>query len=267
VLAYHHGPRLLALDLGCGTGIVTRQLAKHFDFVIGTDPSPNMIKQAQSSIQGHQRYGNVTFHEGSAERTPSLEDDQVDLIVAGQAAHWFDYARLWPEMKRLVRPGGTLAFWGYSDPVFVDFPRASSVLRNYLYDDRPGKLGAYWSMPGRSYTQNKLRVIQPLSSDWEDVQRVEYEPGTSGKGSGEGTLFMERRLTVGEMKGYMRTFSNFHEWQKAHPEQKAVAVGGPGDAIDEMFEEAASKDAEFGIESEMINLEWGSGLVMARRRA
>ncbi|KAK5695740.1 trans-aconitate methyltransferase 1 [Elasticomyces elasticus] len=266
VLAFHRGPKRLCLDLGCGPGIVTREMSKHFDRVVGTDPSGPMIKQAKASIEGQKQYANVDFHEGGAESTPSIGDGEVDMVVAGQAAHWFDYAKLWPEMKRIVSPNGTIAFWGYKDPVFVNFPEASQIMQHYLYDSQPGKLGSYWSQPGRSYVQDKLRVIQPPAADWEKPERVEYEPATKGKNSGEGTLFMERSLTVGEMKGYLRTFSNFHEWQKNNPDRKASSEGGSGDVIDEMFDEAAKTSDWFRDESNMVDIEWGSGLVMTRRK-
>ena len=267
VLAFHRGPKRVCLDLGCGTGIVTREMSKHFDRVVGTDPSAGMIKQARASIEGRKQYANAEFREGGAESTPSVGNGEVDMVVAGQAAHWFDYASLWPEMQRLVRSEGTVAFWGYKDPVFVDFPEVSQIMQRYLYDSRPGKLGSYWSMPGRSYVQDKLRVIKPPSGDWEDVQRIEYEPATIGKRSGEGTLFMERCLTVGEMKGYLRTFSNFHEWQRQNSDHQARSADGSGDVIDEMFEEAAKGTEWFRDESNMVDIEWGSGVVMARKKA
>ncbi len=73
-----------------------------------------MIEQAKSStLKGV--YPKLTFRKASAESLPFVEVGTVDLVVAGQAAHWFDYPKLWPEMKRVIRKGGTLAFWGYKD--------------------------------------------------------------------------------------------------------------------------------------------------------
>lgn len=114
VLAYHQGLKAACVDLGCGHGLVARALSSKFSKVIGTDPSDGMIKQAESSTS-REDYPNLSFRRSSAESMPFLKDASVDLVVAGQAAHWFDTTQLWPEMNRVLRKGGTLAFWGYKD--------------------------------------------------------------------------------------------------------------------------------------------------------
>ncbi|KAM0718487.1 hypothetical protein Q7P37_005557 [Cladosporium fusiforme] len=266
ILAYHRGPKELCLDLGCGHGVMARELSKTFAKALGTDPSAGMIQQARE-ISNPTDYPNLTFREGSAEEGSAfLAAGGVDMVVAGQAAHWFDYKRLWPEMARVVRKGGTLAYFGYKDHVFVDFPKATEIMQRYAYDPHPDMLGSYWPQPGRSYVQDKLRVIQPPAAEWEDVQRVEYEPGVQGKGSGEGRLFMERLTTVGEVKAYVRTWSSYHGWKEAHKGRVARVEGGEGDVLDEMFDVIAREEGWFGRDENEVRIEWGSGLVMARRR-
>lgn len=241
-------------------------MASHFDRVVGTDPSPGMIKQAMEQSRA---LSNAEFAEGSAESTAFLGDRSVDLVVAGQAAHWFDYPKLWLEMERLLRKGGTVAFWGYKDPVLVDYPKATDILNKNTYGTDPETMGPYWSMPGRRYVQEKLRVIQPPSSSFEDVQRIEYEPACNGARSGEGTIFMERKASVGQTKAYIRTYSSFHGWQEAHPGQVSRAQGGNGDLIDRMFDEMAEDEVEgsvFQDEENEVLMEWGSALVMARKK-
>ncbi|KAF7198519.1 putative S-adenosylmethionine-dependent methyltransferase CRG1 [Pseudocercospora fuligena] len=265
VLAYHRGPKRFCLDLGCGTGIATREMSKRFESVVGTDPSAGMVEQAQERAMKEQSR-NVEFRQASAEASEFIGDGEIDCAIAAQAAHWFDYSRLWPEMSRIVRPGGTVAFWGYKDHVFVDFPKASEIMMSYAYDKHPDKLGSYWPQPGRSYVQDKLRIIQPPAEQWEDLQRVEYEPGTNGKQTGEGTLFMEKTVTVGECKEYVRTWSSYHGWKEAHPGQEARSKGGNGDIMDQMFDELAESDSNFRDDQNIVDIEWGSALVMARRK-
>ena len=242
-------------------------MSKHFDHVIGTDPSAGMIKQARASIADKHEYRDVEFREGSAEEgSGSMRDGEVDMVTVGQAAHWFDYAKFWPEMKRLVRREGTVACFGYKDHVFVDFPEATRMMQDYAYDPDPDRLGSYWPQPGRSYVQDKLRVVKPPAEEWKGVQRVEYEPATKGRNSGEGTLFMEKTLTVGETKEYVRTWSSFHGWQERHSERKARSKGGEGDIMDDMFDHIAKGTPHFRDDGNIVNIEWGSALVMARRK-
>jgi SAM-dependent methyltransferase len=245
---------------------LTRELSKHFDKTIGTDPSPGMVKKAREEGPPSQ-YPGLEFQEGSAEAgSHFLEDGSVDMVVAGQSAHWFDYAKLWPEMRRLVRKGGTLAYFGYKDHVFVDFPKATEIMQDYAYNTDPERLGSYWSQPGRSYVQDKLRVIQPPKEDWENEQRIEYEPSTKGAHLGEGTLFMETEINVGAVKEYVRTWSSYHVWQEKHPDRVARSKGGQGDLMDEMFDRIAKEDEWFRNDENLVKIEWGSALIMARRK-
>jgi ubiquinone/menaquinone biosynthesis C-methylase UbiE len=168
-----------------------------------------MIEQAQNSTS-KEEYPNISYRMSSAESLPFLDYESVDLVVAGQAAHWFDTTLLWPEMKRVMRKGGTLAFWGYKDHVFVDYPRATKILDEYAYGE--STLGPYWSQPGRSKVENKLRDIIPPASDWADVQRIEYEPRTEGPKTGEGTMFMSKTMTLGQCMDYGIYFSQLTDF-------------------------------------------------------
>ena len=251
--------------MGCGHGIVARSLASNFKSVVGTDPSEGMIKQANESTS-RDDYPNVTFRQAAAEQSPFIESGSVDVVVVGQAAHWFDYPKFFKELNRIMRPGGTLACFGYKDHVLVDYTKATELTNHYAYGEDKDLLGPYWSQPGRSIVQHKLRAIKPPEDEWKDVQRMEYEPGTKGKGSGEGTMYMNKRLKVGECKAYIRTWSAYHGWKEAHPHREAISKGGSGDLIDQLFSEIADESPELGNEETEIEIEWGSALVMARRK-
>ncbi|KAI9768282.1 MAG: hypothetical protein M1839_004146 [Geoglossum umbratile] len=270
ILAYHQHPRKLVVDLGCGHGIVSRALSDSFEHVLGCDPSKGMLERAIHITYSGRGHCNVTYREALAESLPFLADEEVDMVVAGQAAHWFDLPRLWPEMNRIVRKGGTLAFWGYKDHVFVDYPRATEILNQYSCDKGKNLLGDYWP-PERSILQNKLRDIQPPSETWEDIQRLEYEPRANGQRSGDGHLLLAKRMKLGDVEEYVRTWSSTHNWQQAHPGAKRADEGGVGDIVDEMFEKMVDveedwKQAKPSWKEKEVNVEWGSGILLARKR-
>jgi SAM-dependent methyltransferase len=97
-------PGLRALDLGAGTGKLTRQLLDRGVDTVAVEPSDAMRRVLAY------RCRTATVLAGAAEAIP-LPDASVDLVVAGQAFHWFDRERALPEIARVLRPGGLLALF------------------------------------------------------------------------------------------------------------------------------------------------------------
>jgi SAM-dependent methyltransferase len=90
------------LDLGAGTGKLTRVLAARYAEVVAVEPLLNMRKMLERVVPG------VTVLAGSAERIPR-DDASVDAVFAAQAFHWFDKAVALPEIARVLRTGGVFA--------------------------------------------------------------------------------------------------------------------------------------------------------------
>ncbi|EOD47290.1 putative ubie coq5 protein [Neofusicoccum parvum UCRNP2] len=267
IFSYHRGPKSLCADLGCGPGIVTRAIAQDFETAIGVDPSPGMIEQAQANTD-LVAYPNVSFQSGPAEELPFFGDNSVDAILSGQAAHWFDYPRVWASLARVLRQGGTVAFWTYGNPFFVDYPRATEIIAEWSYNSADkDKLGPYWSQPGRSIVEQYYRPIVPAEEFFEDVKRFEYVPDTKGASSGKGeqAVRLYRKATVGQWREYFRTWSAWHGWHEAHPDIKPRKDGGTGDVMDRMFDEISAAEGWQSDDLE-VELEWGTGLVIARRK-
>ncbi|MBM7774064.1 SAM-dependent methyltransferase [Actinokineospora baliensis] len=96
-------------DIGCGTGLSTRQLAAIAERVIGVEPDPAMLAIAVDTTAS----SGITFQAGTAERT-GLVDDCADLIVAGSCAEWFDPVPTRVEWQRVLRSGGlVLLMWNH----------------------------------------------------------------------------------------------------------------------------------------------------------
>jgi SAM-dependent methyltransferase len=98
-------------DLGSGTGILTELFLKHGNPVFGVEPNPEMRVAGEKVLAKYPRFSSAN---AVAEST-GLPDHSVDLIVAGQAFHWFDHAAARPEFVRILKPGGwvVLAWNGY----------------------------------------------------------------------------------------------------------------------------------------------------------
>jgi SAM-dependent methyltransferase len=99
--------RARVLDLGAGTGRVTRELARRFEHVVAVEPDERMRALNSEALAG------------SAEAIP-LEDASVDAVFVGEAFHWFDPDTAIPEIARVLRPHGGLAIlwthWWETEP-------------------------------------------------------------------------------------------------------------------------------------------------------
>ncbi|GIF78428.1 class I SAM-dependent methyltransferase [Asanoa siamensis] len=102
-------PPRRVVDLGAGTGILTRGLVAAGYEVVPVEPDPEMRARLATATAG------ATALAGSAEDIP-LPDGSVDAVVAGQAYHWFDAAAAHAEAARVLRPGGYFAaVWNLRD--------------------------------------------------------------------------------------------------------------------------------------------------------
>lgn len=96
------------LDLGCGTGVLTRELAVPGRHVIGVDPAAAMLAIARRQ-PGAER---VEWVEGDSR---ALKTPQADLVVmTGNVAQVFlddaELATTLGNIRAALRPGGHLAF-------------------------------------------------------------------------------------------------------------------------------------------------------------
>jgi SAM-dependent methyltransferase len=93
------------LDLGTGTGTLARGFALRGCRVTGIDPAAEMLKQAQEMDK--QAGVEIEYHVAKAEVT-KMPDSSFDIVTAGQCWHWFDRPKTAQEVKRILKPSGTI---------------------------------------------------------------------------------------------------------------------------------------------------------------
>lgn len=99
------GPGTTVVDVGAGTGKLTRQLLPTGARVVAVEPLDEMRAQLEAAVPG------VEALAGSAEELP-LPDTSADAITVAAAFHWFDLDRALPELRRVLRPGSGLGIFG-----------------------------------------------------------------------------------------------------------------------------------------------------------
>lgn len=112
------------VDLGAGTGKLTRALVQLGHRVTAIEPLPEMLELLPAAAPG----AFATL--GNAEVIP-LPDAHADVVTCAQSFHWFDHRRALPEIARILRPGGRLALvWNTRDEEDPWVARLSALIGN-----------------------------------------------------------------------------------------------------------------------------------------
>ncbi len=97
------------VDIGAGTGALTRLLVDHARHVTAVEPDPRMAAVLAARVPS------ATVLSGSAEQLP-VPDGEFDAVVGSSMWHWVDEARASMEAARVLRPGGVLGLlWSGPD--------------------------------------------------------------------------------------------------------------------------------------------------------
>lgn len=172
-----------ALDVGCGNGQFSCLLANRFDRVTATDPSAEQIENAFQDPK-------VDYRQESAE-TIGLADDSVDLIVAAQAAHWFDLDAFYAEARRVACPGAVIALVSYG------VPELDGEVGKRFHDFYWTEIFQYWPAARRHVEDGYATMPFPF-------------PELAVPG-----IAIERDWTLGELLGYISTWSAAKAARKA----------------------------------------------------
>jgi SAM-dependent methyltransferase len=276
ILDYHtsSGGQLdTILDVGCGPGIAARALAPSFAHAIGIDPSEGMITSARSLGGTSSTTEDVRFEISSAEAlgsdlSPPIKDSSVDLITASTAAHWFDMPRFWPQVARVLKPGGTVALWSTnSGRIHTSMPNAT-VIQAALDEIDERELKPFME-PGNLLTRDlyvDLKLPWMLSPPSVDFDKTTFLRKVWGPEDAE-EFFMggSMTMTLDQMEKIMSTASPVQRWREANPE----AVGTDRDVVKLMRAAAEGPLHEAGVEKgkEIIKGSISGVLLMLKRNA
>ena len=183
--AGHCRQRQLAWDCGCGNGQASLALAQHFEAVIGTDASAGQL----ASAAPHDR---VQYRHAPANAS-GLADASVDAVLVAQAVHWFAGEAFNAEVRRVCRPGATMAWIGYQllqlDPADLQGP----IEHFYRHTLEP------WWPPERRWVDRAYAGLPFPGEEWPFPD----------------TLWIERHWSLQELLGYLGTWSSVEAARQA----------------------------------------------------
>jgi len=188
-----HERREAAWDCATGNGQVANQLANYFKKVYATDISQ---QQLEHSVQKD----NIVYSISPAEKT-SFPDNSFDLITVGQAVHWFDRKQFYEEVRRVSKPGGVLAVWGYALlSIEPDIDEEIMYFYNHV-------VGPYWDNARKLLEDGYTTIDFPFK----ELQCP--------------TFFIEVEWTIEHMAGYLSSWSSTqHYIRKLHQDPVAPFI-------------------------------------------
>jgi SAM-dependent methyltransferase len=172
----------VAVDLGAGTGLLTRALARKVPQVLAVEPDPRMSAVLQArSAEG--QFGGIRVARGRGEDIP-LPDASADGVFASSAWHWLDPERAPREIARVLRDGGRLGVIWTTRDRSTDWVREVEAVRD-----------------------NVVRPAEEVADAWAR-QRRELALPDQLFGSVESALFpFTRQMTTEDFVGMLATYS------------------------------------------------------------
>ena len=163
------------LELGAGTGKLTRQLVALGHDVHATDPDPAMLALLERDLP------DVRVSQAPAEEIPA-GDRSYDVVVSAQAFHWFDLDRALPEIARVLKPRGRLSLvWNERDERIPWVRRLGRIIgtQEQLSDPTEAleKSGLFGEMERATYTSRQLVDLHSI----QDLVRSRSNVATLGE--------------------------------------------------------------------------------------
>ncbi|KIJ60857.1 hypothetical protein HYDPIDRAFT_116722 [Hydnomerulius pinastri MD-312] len=258
-----------AIDLGCGTGQATIELTP-FKRVTGVDPSENMIQSARELLEkgkSAQPGQIIDFVQSSAEELGFVEDNSVDLVIAAQAGHWFDWSKMWPELARVMKKGASAAFWIYSEFRLPQYPSLTPLIVDYDKGTDPANsIGPYWQQPGRSVLINHLVAI-PEGNDivpgaFEILDREYFTGPYYPDLPSPRPVTLRKVMSWDDLLGYFRTWSGLHTFKERNPSDAENPNGPLEVRFWNSLREGVAKSG--GLRDE-VEVEWPVAMILARK--
>jgi SAM-dependent methyltransferase len=180
----------IVVDLGAGTGKLTRSLVETGAEVLAVEPGDAMRAELERVLP------QVKALRGSAESIP-LPDATVDAITVGQAFHWFRFDEALPELHRVLRPGGGVALiWNGRDHDSPLQNEIKALLEPFVPSDRavaPHTSSHLAESPlFHSFEQRTFRFVQELDADAlvDRISSISFVAGSTPEKRAE----LERKL-------------------------------------------------------------------------
>ncbi|XP_004226935.2 putative methyltransferase DDB_G0268948 [Ciona intestinalis] len=193
------------VEVGCGSGQAIKKFVSYFDNIIGIDISAEQIQEAEQNNP----FPNVSYAVGDAYQLP-FDTGSVDVVLCGEAIHFFDVDKFLREVTRVLRPQGCVAIFGYWMPVITPVGVADAIER-----DRLQKIGSELARKCKVGGCYMEKIKSHLTCEYKDI----YEQLSSPDKVHNTDLKSDLEWNISQLLGYFNSLSPYNLYMKKKKEE------------------------------------------------
>jgi SAM-dependent methyltransferase len=207
------------VDLGAGTGALTRLLVGRVPRVISVEPDPRMRQVLEENLPS------ATVLEGRGDDIP-LEDGETDAVLVASAWHWMDTEATLAEIARVLRPNGRLGVvWAGAD-------RRQEWVASFLTGGREGRPGSTSPADGSEDARSDDEQEADEHRRWANHHRLVIPPGLPFAEPEHEEFTWTRTMTIDDLVGLTGTYSRVitlppHERRELLDSARLALAGRP----------------------------------------
>jgi SAM-dependent methyltransferase len=172
----------VAVDLGAGTGLLTRALARKVPQVVAVEPDERMAAVLRARASDGQ-FAGIRVAQGRGEAIP-VPDASADGVFASSSWHWLDPERAPREIARVLRDGGRLGvIWTSRDR------------------------GTDWVREVESFRDRSVERADDRDEQWPPHHREVSLPGDLFGSVESASFSFTRRMTINDFVDMLATYS------------------------------------------------------------
>ncbi len=221
------GPGSRVLEIGCGTGQATRDLARTGCSICCLEPGPRLAALARQNLASYPevRVTMSTFE--AAGGTPGC----YDAVVSATAFHWIDPHTGYPKAARLLRPQGSLALLtnahvsgGTADQIAP----AIGDLHQRLAPEAGG-----WAFPSLSQMRQRAAAGGDIAAVWSRVERKLSDPPPVGHLFQAPAVSAYPWVASYDTDAYLASLSSQSAYALMDPGRRSMLLQAIGELIDD----------------------------------
>jgi SAM-dependent methyltransferase len=204
----------VAVDLGAGTGLLTRALARKIPQVVAVEPDPRMAAVLRERASDEQLAG-IRVAEGRGESIP-LPDASADGVFASSSWHWLDPERAPREIARVLRDGGRLGV------IWTSRDRSTD-----------------WVREVESFRDRAVEPADDRDAQWPRHHREVSLPGDLFGNVESASFSFSRRMTIDDFVDMLATYSGAIT---ASPQDREAGLAHARAVLERRFPDASEID-------------------------